>query len=70
MLFKTKTSIYEIKNEETGKFLLTKVAILPRCSSSVEGGESFRGDRIVITPQGLELYDEEKFVVRTSPLQI
>ena len=70
MLFKTKTSVYELKKEETGKFLLTKVALLSGSSSSVEEGKSFRGDRIVITPQGLELYDEEKFVVRTSPLQI
>lgn len=72
MLFRTKTSIYELKNEEAAKegFLMTKIALLPGCSSSVKPGTAYRGDRIVITPRGLELYDGDMFIVKTSSLQI
>lgn len=57
MVFKTETSIYELKKED-GKFRITKLAILPGFSSRIQPGESFVGTEIKITSTNLILMNE------------
>ena len=63
MLLETRTSIYRLEEKKGGGFRLTKIALKVGIISRVGAGESFEGDRIVITPLGLEIGD-----IKTNPI--
>lgn len=68
MRFFTKTSCYQLAQTIDGKFVLTKVTISKGKHSMVEPGQSFIGDTITITGNGLEINTPEG--MKTSPISL
>lgn len=71
MEFKTETSKYELRIDQSQRKLVLKKKNVERGQSSeVAKGEQFLGNKLVITSSGnVELYNEGKIVIRTSPLK-
>jgi len=67
MKFETQTSTYELTQKGT-KFVLRKITIRAGKTSIVQPGQEYIGDSITMRPHGLNLYDGEEIVLKTSAL--